>query len=74
MAKVLGVNSNTVFRALHTLRDEGLLEFSRGRGVSVTGVGPQRSAVVTKARELVKLARKLGYRPDELLQIIKQVS
>ena len=50
MAKVLGVNSNTVFRALHTLRDEGLLEFSRGHGVSVTGVGPQRSAVVTKAR------------------------
>ena len=74
MAKVLGVNSNTVFRALHTLRDEGLLEFSRGHGVSVTGVAHQRSAVVTKARELVKLARKLGYRPDELLQIIKQVS
>jgi GntR family transcriptional regulator len=74
MAKVLGVNSNTVFRALHTLRDEGLLEFSRGRGVSVTGVGPQRSAVVTKARELVKLARKFGYPPDELLRIIEQVS
>ena len=74
MAKVLGVNSNTVFRALHTLRDEGLLEFSRGRGVSVTGVAPQRSAVVTKARELVKLARQFGYRPDELIQIIEQVS
>ena len=74
MAKVLGVNSNTVFRALHTLRDEGLLEFSRGRGVSVTGVAPQRNAVVVKARELVKLARKFGYRPDELLQIIEQVS
>jgi hypothetical protein len=50
------------------------LEFSRGRGVSVTGVGPQRSAVVTKARELVKLARKFGYPPDELLRIIEQVS
>ena len=74
LAAVLGVNSNTVFRALHTLRDEGLLEFSRGRGVSVTGVGPQRSAVVTKARELVKLARKFGYRSDELLQIVEQVS
>ena len=74
MANVLGVNSNTVFRALHTLRDEGLLEFSRGRGVSVTGVGPQRSAVTQKARELVKLARKFGYRPDELMRIIEQVS
>jgi GntR family transcriptional regulator len=74
LAKVLGVNANTVFRSLHTLRDEGLLEFSRGRGVSVTGVAPQRSAVVEKARELVSLARQFGYRPDELLQIIDQVS
>jgi GntR family transcriptional regulator len=74
LAAVLGVNSNTVFRALHTLRDEGLLEFSRGRGVSVTGVAPQRSAVVEKARELVELSRHFGYRPDELLQIIERVS
>ena len=50
------------------------LEFSRGHGVSVTGVAPQRSAVVVKARELVKLARRFGYRPDELMQIIEQVS
>ena len=74
MANVLGVNSNTVFRALHTLRDEGLLEFSRGRGIFVTGVAPQRRAVVEKARELVTLSRRLGYRPEELLQIIEQVS
>ena len=74
LAAVLGVNSNTVFRSLHTLRDEGILEFSRGRGVSVTGAGPQRSLVVDKARELVKLARKFGYRPDELVRIIEQVS
>lgn len=74
LAAVLGVNSNTVFRALHSLRDEGLLEFSRGRGVSITGVAPQRSAVVEKARELVELARHFGYRPEELLQIIKRMS
>jgi len=74
MAKVLGVNSNTVFRSLHTLRDEGLLEFARGRGVSVTGVALHRSVVVDKARELVKLARRFGYRPDELMQIIDQIS
>ncbi|MGD0945065.1 MAG: GntR family transcriptional regulator [Acidimicrobiales bacterium] len=74
LAAVLGVNSNTVFRSLHTLRDEGLLEFSRGRGVSVTGVAPQRGAVVEKARELVALARHFGYHADELVQIIDQVS
>ena len=74
LAAVLGVNPNTVFRALHNLRDEGLLEFSRGRGVSVTGVAQDRSVILDKARELAKLARRLGYKPDELLQIVKQVS
>jgi GntR family transcriptional regulator len=74
LATVLGVNTNTVFRALRTLRDEGLLEFRRGRGVTVTGIGPERSALVTKARELVALARRCGYRPEELAEIIARVS
>jgi GntR family transcriptional regulator len=73
LAGVLGVNSNTVFRSLHSLRDEGLLEFSRGCGVSVTGAAPHRSVVVEKARELVELARHNGYRPEELVQIIEQM-
>ena len=74
LAAVLGVNANTVFRALRTLRDEGLVEFRRGRGVSVTGIAPQRSLVVAKARELVAVARRCGYRPAELVEIIEQVS
>jgi GntR family transcriptional regulator len=74
LAAVLGVNTNTVFRGLRTLRDEGLLEFRRGRGVTVTGIGPERSAVVAKARELVALARRCGYRPEELAEIIARVS
>jgi GntR family transcriptional regulator len=74
LAAVLGVNANTVFRALRTLRDEGLVEFRRGRGVSVTGIAPHRSAVVAKARELVAVARRYGYRPEELAEIIEQVS
>ncbi len=73
LAAVLGVNANTVFRGLRTLRDEGLLEFRRGRGVTVTGAAPSRGAVVTKARELVALARQHGYRPDELAKIIEAV-
>lgn len=74
LAAVLGVNANTVFRGLRTLRDEGLLEFRRGRGVTVSGDGPRRSVVVAKARELVTLAQELGYRGDELASIIDQVS
>ena len=74
LAAVLGVNANTVFRGLRTLRDEGLLEFRRGRGVTISGDGPRRSVVVAKARELVTLAHELGYRGDELASIIDQVS
>jgi len=74
LAAVLGVNANTVLRALRTLREEGLLEFRRGRGVTVSGAAPRRGEVIAKARELVTLARELGYRPDELAEIIEQVS
>ena len=74
LAAVLGVNANTVFRALRTLREEGLVEFRRGRGVSVTGIAPERSPVVAKARELVAVARRYGYRAEELAEIIEQVS
>ncbi|MHB1555478.1 MAG: GntR family transcriptional regulator [Acidimicrobiales bacterium] len=70
LAAVLGVNSNTVLRALRILRDEGLLEFRRGRGITVSGT-PEQSAVVEKARELVAFARRFGYRPDELARIIR---
>src|SRR5579863_5752645 len=61
LAAELGVNSNTVLRALRLLRDEGLLEFRRGRGVTVAGT-PERTAVLEKARELVALSRTHGYR------------
>jgi GntR family transcriptional regulator len=73
MAVVLGVNTNTVLRALRLLRDEGLLEFRRGRGISVAG-SPAQGAVVQQARELVAFARRHGYRVDELVEIIKDVS
>jgi DNA-binding transcriptional regulator YhcF (GntR family) len=74
LAAVLGVNANTVLRGLRTLRDEGLLEFRRGRGVTITGTAPRRSAVVAKARELVALGRELGLRREELSEILEDVS
>ena len=74
LAAVLRVNHNTVLRALRSLRDEGLVEFRRGRGVTVCGNAADRSAVLEKARDLVRFSRHHGYRTDELLQIIQQVS
>jgi DNA-binding transcriptional regulator YhcF (GntR family) len=72
LAAVMGVNTNTVLRALRLLRDEGLLEFRRGLGIRVSGT-PQRGAVVAKAIELVQLARHGGYDRAELLEIIQQL-
>ena len=72
LATVLGVNRNTVLRALRLLREEGLLEFRRGRGITVTGT-PQRTTLLTDARQLVALARQYGYRRDELISIIESL-
>jgi GntR family transcriptional regulator len=60
-------------RALRDLRDEGLLEFRRGRGITVSGT-PERGAAVARAAELVSFARQHGYRLDELIRIIQDVA
>jgi GntR family transcriptional regulator len=72
LAAVLDVNTNTVLRSLRLLRDEGLLEFRRGRGIHVAGT-PEQGAVLKQARELVRFAREQGYRTDELVRIIESV-
>ena len=73
LAAVLGVNTNTVLRALRQLREEGLLDFKRGRGVTVLAA-PQQSALIAEARNLVRLARRHGYRLDELVELIQRVA
>ena len=70
LAAVLGVNKNTVIRALHILRDEGLLDFTRGRGVRVVGT-PQRGAVIARINELLDFARSQGYRREEVVALIQ---
>jgi GntR family transcriptional regulator len=72
LAAVLEVNANTVLRALRLLRDEGLLEVRRGRGVTVAGT-PQQSAVVSRARELMLFARHQGYPREELVRLIQSL-
>jgi GntR family transcriptional regulator len=72
LAAELGVNTNTVLRSLRLLRDEGLLEFRRGRGVTVAGT-PERTAVLEAARALIEVARRNGYRREELVAIIERM-
>lgn len=70
LAAVLGVNKNIVIRALHVLRDEGLLDFPRGRGVRVVGT-LQQSAVQVRINELLDFARLQRNRHDEVVAIIQ---
>ena len=72
LAAVLGVNTNTVLRALRILRDEGLLELGRGRAIVVAGT-PERSAVVARMKEFLDFARSQGYRRDEVLTIMQSL-
>lgn len=72
LAAVAGVNKNTVLRALRILREEGLLEFRRGRGVTVAGT-PEASAVTEKVRELLEFARSRGYRSKDVIEVIERL-
>ena len=72
LAAVLGVHSNTVLRALRMLRTEGLLEFRRGRGVTVVGTAVQ-GLLVAKAKELLQLARSHGYKRSELIELLESI-
>ncbi len=70
LAAVLRVNTNTVLRALRILRDQGLLELGRGRGIRVAGT-PERVEILEKLKELLELARQSGYRRDDLVQLLQ---
>lgn len=69
LAAVMGVNTNTVFRALRGLRDEGLLEMAPKRGIRVVGT-PAQSEVRNRIAELMQIARRQGYTRADVLQMI----
>ena len=69
LAAVLGVNTNTVFRALRTLRDEGLIEMRPRRGIRVVGT-PDQSEIRNKIADLVNASRQHGYTRADLLEML----
>jgi DNA-binding transcriptional regulator YhcF (GntR family) len=73
----LSVDRNTVLAAYRLLRDEGVLEFRRGRGARVTTgapavVGP--APVADAARALVTVARAHGLGRAELVRLIEELT
>lgn len=74
LAAALGINANTVLRAFRELRDEGLLEFRRGRGVSVLRSPDARAILRDRVREVLDEAHGFGYRPRDVIDLVEELS
>jgi GntR family transcriptional regulator len=72
LAAVLGVNANTVLAAYRSLRDEGLLEFRRGRGVRVCRDAVHDAKVLKAAREFAEVAAEFGYTAENLPELLRR--
>ena len=73
LAEALGVNMHTVLRAYGDLRDEGLVDMRRKRGVIVRAAGDQRARLLELARELTAEAMKQGLSKTELRKLLEEV-
>ncbi|MER6302682.1 GntR family transcriptional regulator [Kitasatospora sp. NPDC001539] len=71
LSRALGVNTNTVLRGLRALRDEGVLEFRRGRGITVAEDAGQRAELVDRVRQLIAEAARVGYSRNDLVDLIR---
>jgi DNA-binding transcriptional regulator YhcF (GntR family) len=73
LADALGVNMHTVLRAYGDLRDEGLVDMRRRRGVIVRAAGDTRARLVSLARDLVAEASRQGLSKAELRKLLEEV-
>ncbi len=74
LAEALGVNMHTVLRAYGDLRDEGLVDMRRRRGVIVRAAGETRARLLELARELAAEAAKQGLSKAELRKLLEEVA
>ncbi len=74
LANALSVDRNTVLAAYRQLREEGVLEFRRGRGARVAAAGPALSSVTEAANVLIATARRHGLGTNDLVRLIKELA
>jgi DNA-binding transcriptional regulator YhcF (GntR family) len=74
LAAALSVDRNTVLAAYRQLRDEGVLEFRRGRGARVASAVTEPAPVAEAAQALVAVARQHGLGRSELIRLIEQLT
>ncbi|WP_016909600.1 GntR family transcriptional regulator [Streptomyces xiaopingdaonensis] len=72
LAEALDVNRHTVLKAFHLLREEGVLEFRRGRGVTVGRASAADVELHELLRQAVALGKRIGYSRKELARMIER--
>lgn len=71
LAAALDVNMHTVLRAYQMLRDEGLVDMRRSRGVVVTAQAPDDAGLIERAQAFIALARGHGLTDLEILSLLE---
>ena len=74
LAQALAVDRNTVLAAYRKLRDDGVLEFRRGRGARVASAARPRASVEQAMRDVIELARVQGYGRADLIRIVEELA
>jgi DNA-binding transcriptional regulator YhcF (GntR family) len=74
LAVALSVDRNTVLAAYRRLREEGVLEFRRGRGARVASAVTEPAPVLEAAQTLVDVARRHGMARNDLFRLIEKLT
>lgn len=70
----LGINVHTVLKAYQQLREEGLVDMRRGRGVIVTDAATRLVELVDDIHDLVARGAALGLSPATIAALVKETT